>query len=236
MSDGFPDQGQSTVADEEPEEDSDNNGQLLDVVAIDIYVDEETDEGGGADERAPVPLPATADGVEASINGEMEAAVLGQSSKGEDKANTESDGHTNASVSTGSNRVDGAPALGCIDPAAVLVEDGGLNVGQEGQVAAGAIGDGVVAVEGVVPVAEGGEVELVAVEEGLVLVCALGEGTELPGDEEIPNRSHGGQGCIGRLSVGSIGGDEERLQRTREQTRARRYSNEAKQQMRGVYE
>lgn len=83
MSDGFPGQRQSPLAKEKPEEDSKDEGQLLQVVTVDVYVGEEADEAAGTNEASPVPLPAPADWIEASLLGQMQPAMFGQRRHGQ---------------------------------------------------------------------------------------------------------------------------------------------------------
>ena len=69
MAHGLPRHGQNTHAHQVVEEDGDDDGQLLQIVTVDIDVEEKADDAAGANKGAPVPLPATADGIEAARGG-----------------------------------------------------------------------------------------------------------------------------------------------------------------------
>ena len=105
MADRLPGQGQRSLAREEPEEDGNDDGQFLEIVAVDVDVGEEADEGAGADEAGPVPLPAAADGVEAALLGEVEGAMLGEGGDGQDEGEAVEDGKGDAGEAAGADGV-----------------------------------------------------------------------------------------------------------------------------------
>jgi hypothetical protein len=98
--------------------------------------------------------------------------MLGKDGKVEDKSNSKGNGKANANIPTSSYVIDGSITFSSIGPRAVL-EDVGRGVRFEGQVTLGAIGDGIVAVEGVVEVLEGSEVEVDSGENSVTAVSLI---------------------------------------------------------------
>lgn len=178
MTNRFPSQGDSSHTQEIPEEDADGNGQFLKVIPVDIHTDEQANERSGGDEQGPVPLPATTDGIEAALAREICLSMLSQDSEVENESDSEGDGKANADVTASTDGEDSRVALGIVDKGAVL-QNVDEQVRSLGHVAPGAVGDGLIAVPGVVPVLEGGEVEVKTLDDSVVLVIALGPWPEV---------------------------------------------------------
>lgn len=172
MTNSFPSHSDSAHAEEVPKEDIDSYGQFLEIVPVDINADKETDESRRRTEQGPVPLPATTDGIEARIAWHVEFSMLGQDSKVENKSNSKSNSETNSDKTTSLDVLDRGIALSGIGPCTVW-KDVSRSIWREGQVAFGVIGNGVVAVECVVEVFEGGEVEVDAAENGVAAVTLI---------------------------------------------------------------
>lgn len=172
MTNSFPSHSDGAHAEEVPKEDIDSDGQFLEIVSIDINADKETDKSRSRTEQGPIPLPATTDGIEARIAWHVEFSMLSQDSKVENKSNSESNSESNSDKTTSLDVLDRGIALSGIGPCAVR-EDVSRSIGRKGQVAFRVVGDGVVAVECVVEVLEGREVEVDAAENGVAAVTLV---------------------------------------------------------------
>lgn len=127
--------------------------------------------------------------------------MLGEDGDGEDEGEAEEDGEANAGVAAGADGVDGVVAAGGVDEAAVGAQQLRL-VGLKGEPALGAVGQRAVAVVGVVPVVEGGGVEVDAAEDGVGLVVAAGEGEQVAGVEDVELDDH----CASRRGSAVVSG------------------------------
>lgn len=188
MPDSFPNQRRRTETDQEPKERKDNNRRLLHMVARHIDIQKQRNKRTSTDKQRPIPLPTASNRKEALLNRQIPFALLRERNQTKHQSESVGDCKAYANEAARINRVNGRIALRGVYEAAIG-EDFGGQVGFVGEPAARAVGDGVVAfVVGVVPVAEGGEVVLLAVECGVVFVFA---GGEVASDVEEAEGVHG---------------------------------------------
>ena len=119
MANSFPRQGDSTHAQEIPEEDVDGDGQFLKIITIDIDADEKTDESSSGSEQSPVPLPSATNRIESRVARSVYLSMLGQNSQVENQSDSKSDCKANAYITAGLDVFDCSVALGSIGPRAV---------------------------------------------------------------------------------------------------------------------
>lgn len=183
----LPDDGRGAHLHQIPKEVGEDEGQLGEIVSIDVDAGEEADHGGCARPRGPVPLPSPADGVEALLGGEVEAAMLVEVDQGEDEGDTKDHGVADGDARAGSDGVDGGVARRVVGERAVGEEVGG-RMGGKGQDALGAVGERAVGVEGEVPVLERGAVEVDAADKRVARVIAARKGDEVARVQERHRR------------------------------------------------
>lgn len=158
------------------------------MVAGDIDIEKQRNQRTSTDKQRPIPLPAASDGKEALLNRQVSLTLFRERNETKDQSEPVCSSKANANEAARINGVDGRVALGRVYKTAIG-EDIGGEVGFVSEPAARAVGHGVVAlVVGVVPVADGGEVELPAVELGVVCVLA---GGEVAADVEEAEGVHG---------------------------------------------
>lgn len=110
--------------------------------------------------------------------------MLGQSSECEHESNSIHCREANSRVAPNTNWIHGTVTLGGVDESSVADEKLGL-VRLVRQITAGVVGQGAIAVVGVVPVLEGGEVEVNTSKDGVCTVVASGEGQQVPGIKDL---------------------------------------------------
>lgn len=183
--DSLPDAGQGTHVEQHPEEGGDDDGDLRQVVSVDVDANNQADEAGDRHGNHPVPLPPPADRSESLLGREIHAAVPGEVHEGEHQANAVDGSKGDADEAARVDGIDGRVAGGHVDKAAIGKDIGGL-VGWKGQEApaVGAVGHCAIGIEGVVPVFEGGQVEVDAANDGVGGVVAARPGHNVPGVED----------------------------------------------------
>lgn len=110
--------------------------------------------------------------------------MLGQSSEREHESNSIHGREANSRVAPNTDWIHGTVALGGVDKSSIADEKLGL-VRLVRQITAGVVGQGAIAVVGVIPVLEGGEVEVDASKDGVCTVVASWEGQQVPGIKDL---------------------------------------------------
>lgn len=121
--------------------------------------------------------------------------MFGEAGEDEDDGREEGGGETDADDAASTNRVSSDVAGRGVDKAAVGEELDGL-MGLKGQPALGAIGNRLVGVVEVVPIFEGGDVEVVAAKDGVGVVVAGGPASYLATAEELEVERVGSHDCL----------------------------------------
>ncbi len=192
MAHRLPHDGHGADLRQEPEEGAEHDGQLGDVVAVDVDVGDQADEGGHAHEDAPVPLPAAPDGPEALLGRQEEPAVLAQHHEREHEREREGHGEAQRDLGARADGVYGRVAPRGVDEGAIGVEQR-RRVGREGQDAPRAVGQRAVAVELVAEALERRGVEVDAAQDRVDRAVA-GEREELACVEDGHGRDGGRTG------------------------------------------
>lgn len=110
--------------------------------------------------------------------------MLGQARECKHESNGIHGREANSHVAPSADWVHGAVALGGVDEGSIADEKLGL-VRLVRQVTAGIVGQGAIAIVGVVPVLEGGQVEVNASKDGVCAVVAAREGQQVPSVEDL---------------------------------------------------
>lgn len=119
VSNSFPDTGHRAQIQQHPEKRRDDNGDLWQVIAVDVDVDDQADKGGGAHENHPVPLPTPPDRPESLFCGQVHAAMPGEIEQGEHQGEAVKDTEGDADVPASANVVDGGVTGRLISEAAI---------------------------------------------------------------------------------------------------------------------
>lgn len=188
MPHSLPNQRRGTQADQEPKEGKNDNRRLLHVVARHVNIKKQRNKRTSTDKQRPIPLPAASNRKEALLDRQVAFTLLRERNQTKHQSEPVRNSQTNTNEAARINGVDGRVAFRGVYETTIGEHVGG-QVGFVGEPAARSVGDGVVAlVVGVVPVAEGGEVVLMAVECGVVFVFA---GGEVAADVEEAEGVHG---------------------------------------------
>lgn len=110
--------------------------------------------------------------------------MLGQGSERKHQSNGKHGCKANSHVASDTDWVHGAVAFGGVDEASIGIEQNGL-VRLIRQIALGVVGQGAIAVVGVVPVLQRREVEMDAPKDGICAVVAVGKGQQVPSVEDF---------------------------------------------------
>lgn len=100
--------------------------------------------------------------------------MLGQGGEDTDQGQSKRDGKPDASEASGLDRLDGAVALCRVCEGSVGKDVGRLVRGVD-EPTLGSVGQRIISVDGIVPELEGRQVEVIAAEDGVGVVLALGE-------------------------------------------------------------
>jgi len=178
MPHGLPNRRHGRLPHAEEEQVLEDDGQVLQIVPINIDCGDAADHPGGGHDAHPVPRPPPPDEPEALRLADELLAVLGQVHQREHDGYPEEGAESDAEVPARLDRQDRHRARGAVGEGAIG-EKHGL-VGGEDEEAVGGVAEGVVGVEGVVPVLQRGGVEVDAVYDGVCGVVPVGgEGEEV---------------------------------------------------------
>lgn len=202
VTNGFPHQGDDSHLHQVPEKDGQDDGDLHDVVALDINVGEETDESKGADHRAPIPLPPAADWEITLFLGQKEAAVLAKVDDDEDETEREEGSEGNASLAAGADGVERSVARSRIHKTSIGV-DVGSGIRLESEVALGSVGQSLILEKMILELPESIEVEVTAADLGVGVIVTGREGDCAP-DVQVRHGDDDGGGDVDRSELLSI--------------------------------
>lgn len=187
VSNALPDGSQYTRDHHEEEEVLKDDGQALEVSAIDVDAGKAADGPAGANEEQPVPLPATADSAEALLAGQVQATMLAQVRHRDDDRGGKEAGESDAG---GPARVDAEVRIvtgRAVDEGPIGEHDGSIAL--EHEEASGHIGQGVVGPERVVEMLQGRQIEVLVVDDG---VCGVVPGGERDNTTNLELAHHDG--------------------------------------------
>jgi hypothetical protein len=173
MSNGLPDDTDGSNSLEQEEEALQDDGQVLKVVSVDVYSSDVADHSAGCHYDQPVPLPSSTDYAVSPIFSEELLAMLLEVDQSKEEANAKQRGKNEVQPAASFHAEDGHIAVGSIDEAAIGEE--GRLVRVEDEVAIGIVGQGIIAVQSVVPVIQSGLVEVYSADNGVRGIVAAGE-------------------------------------------------------------
>lgn len=177
MSDGLPYGSQQPRHHQVVEKGIENDGQILQIISVDVDAGNAAYDPARRDERQPIPLPPPANGPESLFTRQKQSSMLPQVDQGERDTGREEAGKSHPEAPSFRDAVIRIVTRRAVDEGAVPQH--GRLVGVEGEITARPVREGAIVVESVVEEVEGRSVEVDAVDQDVGGVRARRELEEL---------------------------------------------------------